>query len=120
MIRSKSLLVPAVFSFLMAWLAPCWAMQASPENDSFTIAVSAPTTAKEVQVRYLFADERENKQLFAVGSTSVSTPIEENKIVIKTRAQEKPAQSFRAIAYAPGCQFVTISVDDLAQSNRQG
>ena len=48
-------------------------------------------------------------------------PEDGNKIVMLTGGPEPaPAKSFKLIAYAPGCQFATISVDDLASSDRQG
>src|SRR5215472_6826228 len=106
-------LISAILSILMFWVAPGFAMQAGPQGDIFTIVVGSPTLAKDVQVRYFFTDE--------VGShwSSVADSTDDNKIVIKTRFQEKPSRSFKAIAYARCCQFVTIDVGDLAASNRR-
>jgi len=70
--------------------------------------------AKDVQVRYWFSDELGSHQ------SSVADSTEDNRIVIKTRFQEKSARSFKAIAYAPSCQFVTIDVADLTAGNRRG
>lgn len=98
----------------LSFLTPCFAMQAGSPDNIFTIAVAAPTSAKEVQVRYLFSDELGSHQ------SSVANSTDDNKIAIKTGAPEKTAQGFKAIVYAPGCQFVTISVDDPAAGARQG
>jgi len=49
----------------------------------------------------------------------ISDP-EGNKTVVKTGPEPEPAKSFKLIAYTPGCQLVTLSVDDLASSDRQG
>jgi hypothetical protein len=94
--------------------APGRAAQNDAGQDVFTISVVGPTKAKDVQVRYYFTGES--------GSYGSSTawPTDDNKIVIKSAAQGKPAKTFKLIAFAPGCQFVTISVDDLSASNRQG
>lgn len=113
MTKREVLLIPAILSILMSWAAPAFAMQGSPQGDTFTIVVGSPTLAKDVQVRYWFTDEVGSHQ------SSVADSTEDNKIVIKTRFQEKSARSFKAIAYAPGCQFVTIDVGDLAASSRR-
>jgi hypothetical protein len=94
-------------------LAPGLAQQPADNQNVFTISVAAPTSAKDVQVRYYFTGE------FGGFGSSIATPTDENKIVIKTGVEGKAAKSFKLIAYAPGCQFVTISVDDLS-ANRQG
>src|SRR5262249_15059205 len=41
-------------------------------------------------------------------------------IVIRTGVQGKSAKTFKLIAYAPGCQLVLLTVDDLSSSNRKG
>ena len=102
-------------ALFLTLLAPCLAQQPAADNQSiFTIAVAAPTLARDVQVRYYFTGE------FGGFGSSIAAPTDDNKIVIKTGVEGKSAKSFKLIAYAPGCQFVTISVDDLASSNRQG
>jgi hypothetical protein len=88
--------------------------QGPTNDDIFTISVAAPTSNKDVQVRYFFTGE------FGGRGSSVADPIESNKIVIKTGVEGKSAKSFKLIAYAPGCQLVTLIVDDLSTSNRQG
>lgn len=105
-----ALLVPVVLSFL----ATCAAQPPADNLNIFTVSVTSPTSAKDVQVRYYFTGE------FGGFGSSIAQPTEDNKIVIKTSAEGKSAKSFKLIAYAPGCQFVTISVDDLASSTRQG
>jgi len=94
---------------------PSQATQKEADQDVFTISVVGPTQAKDVQVRYLFTGEFGNLR------ASVASSTDDNKIVIKTAfLQGKPAKTLKLIAYAPGCQFVTIRVDDLSASNRQG
>jgi hypothetical protein len=95
-------------------LATCMAQQPADDQSIFTISVAAPTSAKDVQVRYYFTGE------FGGFGASIAAPTEDNKIVIKTGVAGKSAKTFKLIAYAPGCQFVTISVDDLTSSSRQG
>lgn len=119
MMTRKGLLIPIILTVMLSLLAPGFAMQAgAPGDDIFTIAVAAPTSAKEVQVRYLFSDELADHELVLAGSAWANSTAD-NKIVIKTRISDKPARRFQAIAYAPGCQFVTISVDDLTPETRQ-
>src|SRR5262249_10939481 len=113
MTKREVLLISAILSILMSWPQPGLAMQSGPQGDTFTIVVDAPTLAKDVQVRYWFTDELGSHQ------SSVADSTDDNKIVIRTRFQEKSARSFKAIAYAPGCQFVTIDVADLAAGNRR-
>src|SRR5262249_22870190 len=105
MSKNRVLLISAILCVSISGLAPAFsvqasAMQADRQGDTFTIAVGSPTLAKDVQVRYWFTDEVGSHQ------SSVADSTDDNKIVIKTRFQEKPARSFKAIAYAPGCRFV--------------
>ena len=111
-----ALLRPLLLSALiLCLLAPGLAQQPAAGNQGiFTLAVDPPTSAKDVQVRYYFTGE------FETYGATIATPTHDNRIVIKNGEEGKPAKSFKLIAYAPGCQFVTISVDDLASSNRQG
>ena len=99
-----------IFALFLA-VPICIAAQTNANDDVFTISVAAPTSAKDVQVRY-----------FLNGDPSVSSSIakpDEQRITVKTGTQAKPAKSFRAIVFAPGCQFATIQADDLAAGNRQ-
>ena len=111
MSKNRVLLISSICVFI-SWTAAGFAMQGSPQGDTFTIVVDSPTLAKDVQVRYWFTDEVGSHQ------SSVADSTDDNKIVIKTGFQEKSARSFKAIAYAPGCRFVTIDVGDLAASSR--
>src|SRR6267154_4436260 len=86
--------------------------QGGSDRDTFTISVAAPTSPKDVQVRYFFAGELNS-------NGSIATTAANSKINIVTGADGHSAKTFKAIAYSPGCQFVTISVDDLSASNRQ-
>jgi hypothetical protein len=90
------------------------AAQGPGNDDIFTISVAAPTSAKDVQVRYFFTGE------FGGYGSSEANPIEDNRIVIKTGVEGKSAKTFKLVAYAPGCQLVTLTVDDLSNGNRQG
>jgi len=104
---------PLVLFVILASLAAACA--AADANDNvFTITVAQPTATKDVQVRYYLGGQ------FGGFSASSSATGRDNKIVIQTLHDNTPATSFRAIAYAPGCQFVTYSVDDLASGNREG
>lgn len=107
-LRRPQLLAFALFLVLPAF---CLAQQAASE-DIFTISVNAPTLAKDVQARYLLTDDA-GKHL-----SNTTTQADGNNIVVKGATQGKSPRSLKAILYAPGCQFVTISVDDLS-SNRQ-
>lgn len=106
------------FALFLIFLVPGFAAQGGStqvggDRDTFTISVAEPTLSKEVQVRYLFAGELNSNGITATAAAS-------NKINIVTAADGHSAKTFKAIAYSPGCQFVTISVDDLSASNRQG
>jgi hypothetical protein len=103
--------IALLFLFLVA---SGFAAQSPANDDIFTISVAAPTPAKDVQVRYFFTGE------FGGRGSSMADPLAGNRIVIKTGVEGKSAKSFRLIAYAPGCQLVTLSVDDLSNSTRQG
>lgn len=89
------------------------AAQTNANDDVFTISVAAPTSAKDVQVRYFL-----NGDPTVQHSTSIARP-DEQRITVKTASQGQPAKSFRAIVFAPGCQFATIQADDLAAGTRQ-
>src|SRR6266700_1236301 len=86
--------------------------QSGSDRDTFTISVTEPTPSKDVQVRYFFAGEVNSNGSIATSGAS-------NRINIVTGADGHSARTFKAIAYSPGCQFVTISVDDLSASTRQ-
>ena len=114
---------PLVLTVLLASLLTCVVAQqqttaaAQPQSNQeklFSIAVTPPTSPRDVQVRYFLSGE------FGVVSSASTATDDKGTIVIRTEVESKPATSFRAIAYAPGCQFVVIDVDDLSASNRQG
>lgn len=108
-LRPTSLIV-----LILGLLAPCFAAQAGAPEEIFTISVAAPTLAKDVQVRYFFTGE------FGAYGSSTADQGPGETIVIKTGVAGKSAKSFKLIAYAPGCQFVLLTVDDLTSSNRKG
>lgn len=86
--------------------------QDASKDDTFTLTVAPPTNANEVQVRYVFTGGS------AGHVSSVATPTKDGRILIKTAAEDKLATSFRLVAFAPGCELVTVSVDDLSSSRQ--
>jgi hypothetical protein len=90
------------------------AAQATPADAVFTISVIPPTPAKDVQVRYFLTDQS------GVRWSSTAAAVGNDKLVIRADAAGKTPKTFNAIAYAPGCQFVTFTAEDLASSTRQG
>src|SRR5437868_6170473 len=101
-----------IFALFLA-VPVCVAAQTNANDDVFSISVAPPTSAKDVQVRYFLNGDPTVQQ-----SSSIAKP-NEQRITVKTGTQAKPAKSFRAIVFAPGCQFATIRADDLAAGNRQ-
>src|SRR5215813_3728033 len=99
---------------LLASLLCCVVAQESAHEKLFTITVAPPTSPKNVQIRYFLTGE------FGIISSGTTASDGKGQIVIRTEVESKQAKTFRAIAYAPGCEFVTISVEDLSTSNRQG
>jgi len=91
----------------------CVTAQTNSSDDVFTISVAAPVSPKDVQVRYYLNGDPVVQQ-----SSSMAKPDDE-RIVVKTGVEGIPAKSFRAIVFAPGCQFATIKADDLSSSTRQ-
>lgn len=119
MLSRRLLVLPVLLVSLITCLAaqqqPTGAAQQQSSADKlFSITVTPPTSARDVQIRYFLTGE------FGVVSSATTATDDKGTIVIRTDVESKPATSFRAIAYAPGCQFVVISVDDLSTSNRQG
>jgi hypothetical protein len=98
---------------LVVFLIPAGKAQSSASGDAFTIVVAPPTQATDVQVRYYFTGGGGG-----FGS-SAADPVAGNKVLIKAGVEGQSAKSMKLIAYAPGCQFVILSVDDLA-GTRQG
>ena len=90
------------------------AAQASSADAIFTISVAAPISAKDVQVRYFLTDQSGERW------TSTATAASSDKLVIRAADAGKTPKTFNAFAYAPGCQFVTFTAQDLASSTRQG
>lgn len=114
---------PLVLAVLLASLLTCVVAQQQTnataqtqvsQEKLFSITVTPPTSPKDVQVRYFLTGE------FGLVSSASTATDDKGTIVIRTDVESKPATAFRAIAYAPGCEFVVIDVDDLSTSNRQG
>jgi hypothetical protein len=98
------------------------AVQDASSDEVFTLIVAPPTFAKDVQLSYM--------NLFhgggygEGGSGGQSTPrtqyLASNKIRLNTHwPTNQPATALKLIAYAPGCQFVIVTVDDLSKSTRE-
>ncbi len=86
-------------------------LAAEPGGDVFTVVVAAGTQPHDVQLRYVVTDQ--------AGRSWRASEVRQNgnKLIISNSADADGARTFRAIAYAPRCQFVTISVGDLAEAN---
>jgi len=94
---------------IASFLTPCFAQTTG--GDIFTISVTG-TAAKDVQLRYLLTDTNGGHRFLS------SAQVDGDNILVKTTSEGKQAKSFKAILLAPGCQLVTISVDDLTASNQ--
>src|SRR5258708_22309883 len=107
-LRRSAFILAILFSIPVFCVA-----QSTTSDDIFTISVAPPKAPKDIQMRYFLAD--------GAGPDWYSTEVEGrgNNLVVKTIINEKPAKSFKAIVYAPGCQFATITADDLTTSNRE-
>lgn len=104
----------AMLAFIMLTMAASLSAQSNTNDDIFTITVAAPIAANDIQVRYFLTDDQ-GSHWFATTYRA-----EGDKVVIQPGTEGRTARSLRAIVYAPGCQFGTIRVDDLAASSRQG
>lgn len=104
---------PIFTVFIMAFSYISIGQQPEENWTLFTISVAAPTKAKDVQVRYLYSGG------FGGHRSSMASATDDNQIVIKPVVEDASPKTLRLVAFAPGCQFVTISVDDLS-ANRQG
>ena len=109
-IRRLGLLLALFFGFL----ASCLAAQGGANENIFTISVAAPASPKDVQVRYFLTGD------FGVYSSSTTARDVGNKIAIRSVDEAKSPRTLKAIVYAPGCQFVTISVEELTAGSREG
>jgi hypothetical protein len=98
------------FSFSASYLLA----QTGSEDAIFTIAVTAPTPAKDVQLRYFLTDQA------GVAWRSTVAVASDDKVVIRADTTGRVPKTLNAIAYAPGCQFVTFSAEDLTTSPREG
>lgn len=88
--------------------------QTGTEDSIFTITVLPPTPAKDVQVRYFVTDQT------GVAWRSTVAVASDDKVVIRADTAGRTPKTFRAIAYAPGCEFVSFSAEDLGIEKRQG
>jgi hypothetical protein len=91
----------------------CLAAQSNSSEDIFTITIAPPISPGDVQVRYFLNGDAAVQQ-----SSSIAKP-DNATIVVKTGVEGRPARSFRAIVYSPGCQFATVKADDLSTTTRQ-
>lgn len=107
--------VIAAFILISGFMLPgSAAAQKNIDEPLFTISVAPPTSAKDVQLRYFVSDEA------GVRWTSTLAKETDDKIQISANTAQRPAKSLKVLAYAPGCQFATYTVDDVATSTRQG
>src|SRR5215471_21729431 len=88
--------------------------QTGGSDSIFTILVAPPASAKDVQLRYLLTDDSGSHR-FATKSHAAG-----DKVIVQNGPEGGSARSLRAIIYAPGCQFGTIEIADLAAGSRQG
>ncbi len=88
--------------------------QTSADKPIFTISIAAPTSAKDVQIRYFLTDET------GAHWSSTAATAKDGKIIIQADTTGRSPKAFSAIAYASGCQFVTFTAEDLKSSTRQG
>ncbi|MGE5321862.1 MAG: hypothetical protein ACM3SW_03315 [Actinomycetota bacterium] len=101
-------------------LLPCFvlpgpaATQKHTDEPLFTISVAPPTSAKDVQLRYFISDAA------GVRWSSTLAKAADDKVQISANRAERTPKALKVLAYSPGCQFVTFTVDDLAASTRQG
>jgi len=103
-----------VVSLLLTLPGTCLIAQSSVEETIFTVTVAPPTSAKDVQLRYVVTDST------GVRWESTEAQANDDKIAIRANTAGRTAKTFKAIAYAPGCQFATFNVEDLATGARQG
>jgi hypothetical protein len=87
------------------------AAQDSFTQQVFSITVTHPTNVKDVQLRYFLTD--------AAGKHRPSRVTQVNQRILIKAGPEVSVNSFRAIAYAPGCRVAMINVDDLSSGNRE-
>ena len=106
----RTLLLFAIVSLAQTFLAA----QTSADDAIFTISVAAPTSAKDVQVRYFLTDESGTRW------SSTEARAKDDKIFVHADTSGRTPKTISAIAYGPGCQFVTFTSEDLATSSRQG
>ena len=107
--------VPIALLLLACFMLPgSAATQNNKDEPLFTISVAPPTSAKDVQLRYFVGDEA------GVRWSSTLAKAADGKIQISANTAQRQAKTLKVLAYAPGCQFVTFTLDDLAASTRQG
>jgi hypothetical protein len=87
--------------------------QTSSDEVIFTISVLGPVSAKDVQVRYFVTDDSGARW------SSTLAQAKDDKVQISVDTVGRSAKAFKAVAYVPGCQFVTFSADDLSTSTRR-
>ena len=111
MTLAKSGLLIIAVVLVAVFVVPCFAQNAG--GDVYTVTVASPTSAKDVQARYLLTDGAGSHKFLS------SAEVDGSSIVIKTTTEGLVAKSFKAILLAPGCQLATITVDDLSTDSKQ-
>ncbi|HET9183195.1 MAG TPA: hypothetical protein VFP59_13745 [Candidatus Angelobacter sp.] len=107
-------LLAALVLLLSSLLPGSASAQKNTGEPLFTISVAPPTSAKDVQLRYFLSDDA------GVRWSSTLAKANGDKIQISANTAERTPKTLKVLAYAPGCQFVTFSADDLGTSTRQG
>jgi hypothetical protein len=89
--------------------------QALTESGTHPFAVDFPQVVDigKVQAQYF------SEGSFGGYGESVVEKSGEHRILLHTGVKGTPAESLKAILYAPGCQIVTIDVPNLAESSHQ-
>jgi hypothetical protein len=86
---------------------------APDSKDVFVIAVDHSVKRENLQVRYFLTGDFGGYGDYKIEQDG------ENKILIHTEVEGKPAKSLKAVLYAPHCHIQTVSVDDLRESRRE-
>lgn len=82
-------------------------------RDSFVIRVQPAARRADLQVRTFITGS------FGGVAGFQSTPIDDDGVLINTEHEGKPAETFKAVLYMPGCQMQLIRVDALQTASRE-
>lgn len=108
--------------FIGSSLTPIGAVQGGSSDEVFTLVVVSPTLAKNVQLRYYVIVGNGGGYGGATVATrkSAAISVAGDKIRFKTPGMSgQPPKTVKLLAYAPGCQFVILTVEGLSSSSRE-